>query len=594
MKFNELGLKDTILSAITDMGYESPTPIQQEAIPYLLDNQGDLIGLASTGTGKTAAFGLPLLNQIETDSKNTQGLIICPTRELCIQISKDLNTYAKNIRGINIVPVYGGTDIVKQIRQIERGAQIIVATPGRLLDLINRRKIKLGEVEAVILDEADEMLNMGFKEDIDSILEKTPDYKNVWLFSATMPKEVSRIAKNYMEQPFEITVGGKNETNKNIEHHYYVVKERDRFQALKSIIDFNPNIYGLIFCRTRRDTAAVADKLMAGGYNAEPLHGDLSQAQRDRVMQKFRSKTLQILVATDVAARGIDVDDITHVIHYQLPEDVENYTHRSGRTARAGKKGTSIALINTKEGRRIKSIERIIKSQFDLKKVPSPSEIVETQLSSLISGITDAEVDSSRIEKYMPVLMEQLEDYSKEDLIKRFVSAEFNKFLSYYENSRDLNASQRSGGNDLDDYGSRKRGSRDRGDRNDANKQRFFVSLGRKDGFNHGALLRLLCDNTGVNKSDIGKIDVLDSFSFFDADKKETETILRKMQGIDFEGSMLNVEKTKNRDENRGGGNSGGGNKKSYARRSSGNSSGGDRIRRSEGNRSSRRRSYKN
>ncbi|MDG1914906.1 MAG: DEAD/DEAH box helicase [Crocinitomix sp.] len=594
MKFNELGLKDTILSAITDMGYESPTPIQQEAIPYLLDNQGDLIGLASTGTGKTAAFGLPLLNQIETDSKNTQGLIICPTRELCIQISKDLNTYAKNIRGINIVPVYGGTDIVKQIRQIESGAQIIVATPGRLLDLINRRKIKLGEVEAVILDEADEMLNMGFKEDIDSILEKTPDYKNVWLFSATMPKEVSRIAKNYMEQPFEITVGGKNETNKNIEHHYYVVKERDRFQALKSIIDFNPNIYGLIFCKTRRDTAAVADKLMAGGYNAEPLHGDLSQAQRDRVMQKFRSKTLQILVATDVAARGIDVDDITHVIHYQLPEDVENYTHRSGRTARAGKKGTSIALINTKEGRRIKSIERIIKSQFDLKKVPSPSEIVETQLSSLISGITDAEVDSSRIEKYMPVLMEQLEDYSKEDLIKRFVSAEFNKFLSYYENSRDLNASQRSGGNDRDDYGSRKRGSRDRGDRNDANKQRFFVSLGRKDGFNHGALLRLLCDNTGVNKSDIGKIDVLDSFSFFDADKKETETILRKMQGIDFEGSMLNVEKTKNRDENRGGGNSGGGNKKSYARRSSGNSSGGDRIRRSEGNRSSRRRSYKN
>ncbi len=594
MKFNELGLKDTILSAITDMGYESPTPIQQEAIPYLLDNQGDLIGLASTGTGKTAAFGLPLLNQIETDSKNTQGLIICPTRELCIQISKDLNTYAKNIRGINIVPVYGGTDIVKQIRQIERGAQIIVATPGRLLDLINRRKIKLGEVEAVILDEADEMLNMGFKEDIDSILEKTPDYKNVWLFSATMPKEVSRIAKNYMEQPFEITVGGKNETNKNIEHHYYVVKERDRFQALKSIIDFNPNIYGLIFCRTRRDTAAVADKLMAGGYNAEPLHGDLSQAQRDRVMQKFRSKTLQILVATDVAARGIDVDDITHVIHYQLPEDVENYTHRSGRTARAGKKGTSIALINTKEGRRIKSIERIIKSQFDLKKVPSPSEIVETQLSSLISGITDAEVDSSRIEKYMPVLMEQLEDYSKEDLIKRFVSAEFNKFLSYYENSRDLNASQRSGGNDRDDYGSRKRGSRDRGDRNDANKQRFFVSLGRKDGFNHGALLRLLCDNTGVNKSDIGKIDILDSFSFFDADKKETETILRKMQGIDFEGSMLNVEKTKNRDENRGGGNSGGGNKKSYARRSSGNSSGGDRLRRSEGNRSSRRRSYKN
>ncbi|MFT5822141.1 MAG: ATP-dependent RNA helicase DeaD [Crocinitomix sp.] len=599
MTFNELGLKDSILSAITEMGYESPTPIQQQAIPYLLENKGDLIGLASTGTGKTAAFGLPLLNQIDTDSKNTQGLIICPTRELCIQISKDLSTYSKNMRGISVVPVYGGTDIVKQIRQIERSAQIIVATPGRLLDLINRKKIRLGEVEAVILDEADEMLNMGFKEDIDSILEKTPDYKNVWLFSATMPKDVARIAKNYMDDPFEITVGGKNETNKNIEHHYYVVKERDRFQAVKSVIDFNPNMYGLIFCRTRRDTAAVADKLMAGGYNAEPLHGDLSQAQRDRVMQKFRSKTLQILVATDVAARGIDVDDITHVIHYQLPEDVENYTHRSGRTARAGKKGTSIALINTKEGRKIKSIERIIKSKFDLKKVPSSTEIVETQLTSMISGITDAEVDSSRIEKYMPMLMEQLDGYSKEDLIKRFMAAEFNKFLSYYENSRDLNASQGSGGNDRDDYGSRKRGDRgerggrDRRDRDDSDKQRFFVGLGKKDGFNHGALLRLLCDNTGVSKGDIGKIDILDSFSFFDADKKESETILQKMQGIDFEGNMMNVEKTKNRDENRGGGNSGGGNKKPFARRSSG---GGDRDRskRTDGNRSSRRRSYKN
>jgi len=434
---------------------------------------------------------------------------------------------------------------------------------------------------------------MGFKEDIDAILEKTPDYKNVWLFSATMPKEVARIAKNYMHEPFEITVGGKNETNKNIEHHYYVVKERDRFQALKSVIDFNPNIYGLIFCRTRRDTAAVADKLMAGGYNAEPLHGDLSQAQRDRVMQKFRTKTLQILVATDVAARGIDVDDITHVIHYQLPEDVENYTHRSGRTARAGKKGTSIALINTKEGRKIKSIERIIKSEFDLKKVPSSTEIVETQLLSLVDGIVDADVDSSRIEKYMPLLLEKLEDYSKEDIIKRFVSTEFNKFLSYYENSRDLNASERSGGGDRNDFGSRKRGGgRDR--RDDANKQRFFVSLGRKDGFNHGALLRLICDNTGVSKGNIGKIDILDSFSFFDADKKETETILRKMQGVDFEGTDMSIEKTKSRDSKGGGGsnNSSGGNRRSYS-----NSS--DRPKRRDTGkrkteRSSRRRSYRN
>lgn len=593
MKFNELELKDAILSAITEMGYESPTPIQQQAIPFLLENDSDLIGLASTGTGKTASFGLPLINKIDAQSKNVQGLVICPTRELCIQISKDLDAYAGNMRSVRVVPVYGGTDISKQIRQIERGAQIVVATPGRLIDLINRKKIKLWEVETVVLDEADEMLNMGFKEDIDAILDQTPDHKNVWLFSATMPKEVARIAKNYMSEPFEITVGGKNETNKNIEHHYYVVKERDRFQAVKSVIDFNPNMYGLIFCRTRRDTAAVADKLMAGGYNAEPLHGDLSQAQRDRVMDKFRNKTLQILVATDVAARGIDVNDITHVIHYQLPEDVENYTHRSGRTARAGKKGTSIALINTKEGRKIKSIERIIKSSFDLKKVPSPTEIVETQLMSLVSGITDAEVDSSKIEKYMPMLMEKLEDYSKEEIIKRFVSAEFNKFLSYYEGSRDLNANERNDRGRKDDYGS-KRGGRDR--RDDSDKQRFFVALGKKDGFNHGALLRLLCDNTGVSKGNIGKIDILDSFSFFDADKKETDTILDKMHGVDFEGITLKIEKTKSRDGGGGGGkrsfsNRGGDRDRSSRRRSGGNNrSGGDR----NGGDRSRRRSYKN
>lgn len=577
MKFSELGLKDSILSAITKMGYESPTPIQEKSIPYLLENDGDLIGLASTGTGKTASFGLPLLNQVDTQSKNTQGLVICPTRELCIQISNDLKAYSENIKGLSIVPVYGGTDIGRQIKQIERGAQIVVATPGRLIDLINRKKIKLWEVEAVVLDEADEMLNMGFKEDIDAILDQTPDFKNVWLFSATMPKEVARIAKNYMEDPFEITVGGKNETNKNIEHHYYTVKERDRFQALKSVIDFNPNIYGVIFCRTRRDTAAVADKLMAGGYNAEPIHGDLSQAQRDRVMDKFRSKTLQLLVATDVASRGIDVNDITHVIHYQLPEDVENYTHRSGRTARAGKKGTSIALINTKEGRKIKSIERIIKTSFELKKVPTSDQICEKQLLSLIKGIKNDEADTSRIDTFLPVLMEELGEYSKEEIIKRFVATEFNKFLDYYENARDLNATARDNGRD--DFGSKKRG---RDSRNDPNQQRFFVGLGRKDGFNHGALLRLLCDNTGISKANIGKIDILEKFSFFDADKNETERILESMKGVDFEGNRMSIEKTK------------GSNDKGDGKRSSSRRSGG-RSRRNERSKSSnRRRSYRN
>lgn len=573
MNFNELGLKKSILDAITEMGYESPTPIQQKAIPYLLENDGDLIGLASTGTGKTASFGLPLLNNIDTGVKNTQGLIICPTRELCVQITKDLDAYSKNIKNLRITSVYGGTDIVRQIKQIERGVQIIVATPGRLIDLINRKKIKLQNVETVVLDEADEMLNMGFKEDIDAILDQTPDYKSVWLFSATMPKEVARIAKTYMVEPFEITVGGKNETNKNIDHQYVVVKERDRYEALKSIIDYNPNIYGLIFCRTRRDTGNVADKLMANGYNAEPLHGDLSQAQRDRVMDKFRNKTLQILVATDVAARGIDVNDITHVIHYQLPEDVENYTHRSGRTARAGKKGVSIALTGPRDSRKVKSIERIIKSKFNAVKVPSSQEICERQLNHMIDELVAVEIDDKKIESYMPMISAKLDSYSKEELIKRFVSTEFNKFLSYYENTRDLNASERSSRDRDRDGGGR------RGYQLDGNKQRFFVDLGKKDGFNHGALLRIICDSAGVKKSQIGKIDIMDKFSFFDAEKDQTDRILNRLKGVNFEGKRMSVEKTKSESSGK-------------SRSRSGDRRGGNR--RSGRSDRGRRRSYKN
>jgi ATP-dependent RNA helicase DeaD len=438
MTFQELGLSENILSAITEIGFVEPTPIQQQAIPHLLPDPSDLIGLASTGTGKTAAFGLPLVHFVDPANKSTQGLIICPTRELCIQIARDLETYSKNIKGLNVVSVYGGTDIQKQIRQIDRGAQIIVATPGRLVDLINRRKINLSEIDTVILDEADEMLNMGFKEDIDSILIKTPKDKCVWLFSATMPKEVARIAKTYMTDPFEITVGGKNEGNKNIEHHAYVVKDRDRYAALKRLLDFNPDIYGLVFCRTRRDTAEVADKLMADGYSAEPLHGDLSQQQRDRVMGKFRSKALQILVATDVAARGIDVDDITHVIHYKLPEEVENYTHRSGRTARAGKKGISVAITGSREGRKLTTIEKIINTSFIHQKLPSPDDICEKQLLNLADKMSSVEVDKEGIQKYMPIVMEKFEDFTKEELVEKFVSAEFNKFLNYYSKSRNL------------------------------------------------------------------------------------------------------------------------------------------------------------
>lgn len=539
MEFKEMGLSEEILSAIAEIGFVDPTPIQLQAIPHLLSDPSDLIGLASTGTGKTASFGLPLINYTDVETKDTQGLIICPTRELCIQISSDLGKYAKNIKGLNVVPVYGGTDIVKQIKQIERGAHIIVATPGRLMDLIKRKKVKLGNIDTVILDEADEMLNMGFKEDIDAILEKTPEDKCVWLFSATMPKEVANIARTYMFEPFEITVGGKNETNKNIEHHSYVVKDRDRYQALKRLLDFNPDIYGLVFCRTRRETADVADRLMQDGYSAEPIHGDLSQAQRDRVMNKFRDKTLQVLVATDVAARGIDVNDITHVIHYRLPEEVENYTHRSGRTARAGKKGISVAITGPREGRKLKSIEKIIKTSFVPQKLPSPDQICENQLMHMVNKMTEVEVNKEGIGKYLPAVMEKFDAFSKEELVERFVSAEFNKFLSYYAKSRNIDAEQSSSRE-----GGREGGGRRR-ERDDENKNRFFVNLGRKDGLNPGALMRLVCDNAGLNNGSVGKIDIMNNFSFFDADKDQTDTILAKLQNVDYEGKKMNVEQTK-------------------------------------------------
>ena len=379
MTFSELGLRDEVLKSITDLGFEAPTPIQQEAIPYLLKSESDFVGLAQTGTGKTAAFGLPLVNNVQSGTRLPQGLVICPTRELCLQISKDLENYAKYDRDTQVVAVYGGTDIRRQMTQVKT-ATIIVATPGRLVDLINRKAIVLQEVQCVVLDEADEMLNMGFKEDIDMILRQTPEKKNVWLFSATMPKEVAMIAKTYMTDPLEVSIGHKNQGNENIEHIYYSVKEKDRYAALKRLIDVNPDIFGLVFCRTRHETQSVAEKLSKDGYNAEPLHGDLSQAQRDNVMKRFRERTLQLLVATDVAARGIDVDNITHVIHYQLPDDIENYTHRSGRTARAGKKGESLVLINTREGYKIRSIEKQIRTDFTQGTIPSAQEICGLQL----------------------------------------------------------------------------------------------------------------------------------------------------------------------------------------------------------------------
>ncbi|MEJ6757255.1 MAG: DEAD/DEAH box helicase, partial [Crocinitomicaceae bacterium] len=501
MTFEELGLKSGVLKSLTQLGFETPTPIQQEAIPHLLKEESDFVGLAQTGTGKTAAFGLPLVSKVEEGRKKPQGLVICPTRELCLQISKDIQNYSKNVN-VNTVAVYGGTDIKRQISDIKRGAQIIVATPGRLVDLTNRKAIDLNEIEWVVLDEADEMLNMGFKEDIDHILDKTPLERNVWLFSATMPKEVAAIAKNYMENPLEVAIGHKNQSNENIEHIYYTVSERDRYNAVKRIIDFNPSIYGLIFCRTRRETAAVAEKLVKEGYSAEPLHGELSQAQRDNAMRRFRSKSIQILVATDVAARGIDVDDITHVINYNLPDEIENYTHRSGRTARAGKKGESLVLVTPRESYKIKTLEKKLRTTFKKGTVPGAKEICEIQLMKLVDKVITTEVKEENIAEFLPAVMKEFEGLSTEEVVKKFVSAEFNRFIEYYNKASDLNAKDSGRGRDNDRGERGERRDRDRGERggrrNDENKTRFFVNLGNRDGLNPGGLLRVICDSTGL------------------------------------------------------------------------------------------------
>lgn len=545
MTFKELGLRVEVLQSIEEMGFAEPTPIQQSAIPHLLQLESDFVGLAQTGTGKTAAFGLPLIHKVTDRPSQTQGLVIAPTRELCLQISKDLQAFAQFDAKINVVAVYGGTDIRRQMTEIKRGATIVVATPGRLVDLIHRKAINLHTVETVVLDEADEMLNMGFKEDIDEILDQTPDTKNVWLFSATMPKEVAEIAKNYMDDPLEVTVGHKNQSNENIEHIYYCVKEKDRYDALKRLIDASPDIFGLVFCRTRNETASVAEKLMKDGYSAEPLHGDLSQAMRDRVMERFRERSIQLLVATDVAARGIDVDNISHVINYNLPDDIENYTHRSGRTARAGRKGKSLVLINTRETHKIKAIERQIRMNFTPALIPSPQEICGIQLNKLIAKIKETEVREKDIAPFIDGMMTDFIDMSKEDLIKKFISAEFNRFIEYYDRAGDLNVtSSKNDHSERGSYEERKSGRERRDNGSYGNRTRFFVSLGKRDGLNPGGLLRVICDSTGLKSANIGRIDVMPNFSFFEADKEDEGTILSKVNGTDYEGHRVNVEIT--------------------------------------------------
>ena len=533
MTFKELDLNSDILKAIDELGFTNPTPIQEESIPQLLDGNRDLVGLAQTGTGKTAAFGLPMLQNIDFKLKKVQGLVVAPTRELCMQIANDYKLFSKHISNAKTATIYGGASIDKQAREIKNGAQIVIATPGRLIDMIKRRLLKINQVSYVVLDEADEMLNMGFKDDIDEILSHTPKEKLTWLFSATMPKGVEKIAMKYMSNPIEITVGNKNESAKNIKHVCYQIRERDRYAAVKRIIDFNTNIYGLIFCRTKRTTQDVADKLMRDGYNAEPLHGDLSQMQRDKVMKKFRDKTLQILVATDVAARGIDVDDITHVINYHLPDDIESYTHRSGRTARAGKFGTSVAFISAKEKGRVKAIERHIKTKFHSEEIPSGKEVCRQQLFSLIDKIINVEVKKNEIEEFLPPIFDQFADFSKEEIIVRFVSAEFNKFLNYYERSGNLNATGDSSESNSrqNSYGS-----------GEENKERFYINQGFKSGLNKGALLRIICSYGKVTSQSVGRLDLFNDFSFFEIDKEYSDKILKGMDKNDFEGNKIKLE----------------------------------------------------
>ena len=571
--FKDLGLSQDIEDALIDLGYESPTPIQKIAIPQIISSKDDLKAFAQTGTGKTAAFSLPILEQIDLNSHEPQAIILSPTRELAIQIAKNIEEFSKNMKNLKVLAVYGGAKIDEQISKLKRGVQIVVGTPGRTVDLIKRKRLNLRSIQWLVLDEADEMLNMGFKEELDQILEATPDTKQTLLFSATFPKEVEAIARNYMRKPVEISAGKKNVGADKVQHEYYLVSDRNRYPALKRIADINPNIYSIVFCRTRRETKDIADKLINDGYNADALHGDLSQAQRDIVMQKFRNNNLQILVATDVAARGLDVTNLTHIINYKLPDQPENYTHRSGRTGRAGKEGISIALITPKEKGKLRPIERKINKKFELKLVPNGKDICQKQLYNLIDKIHDIEVNEKEIKDFLPEVYQKLDGMDREELIKRFVSIEFNQFLSYYENSKDLNG---------DD-------SRDRRKYDDENLTRFYINMGKMDKLNPAVLIGLINENLTKSNVEIGQIEILKSFSFFELDKNFTDDVLEGFRNAYFNNRSIIVEVT-NKSKS-GGGNRRkkrpfnsfkGGNKKSNSgsssrRRTSPGSDGGNR-----------------
>ncbi|SQA94297.1 DEAD/DEAH box helicase [Capnocytophaga ochracea] len=535
--FEQLGLNEPILKAISDMGFETPSEIQQKAIPTLLANGADMVALAQTGTGKTAAFGFPLLQLIDTDSRVTQGLILSPTRELCLQIASELRNYAKYLPKVNVVAVYGGASIEEQARSLKKGAQIIVATPGRMQDMIRRNFVDISHINYCVLDEADEMLNMGFYEDITAILSHTPQEKSTWLFSATMPNEVAKIARKFMRKPIEITVGTRNQATNTVQHEYYIVSGRHRYQALKRLADANPDIFSVVFCRTKRDTQAVAEKLIEDGYNAAALHGDLSQNHRDLVMKSFRARQIQMLVATDVAARGIDVDDITHVIHYQLPDEIETYNHRSGRTGRAGKSGISMVILPKSEVKKIKTIEKMIGQPFEQKQLPSGMEICEIQLYHLANNLKNTEVNPA-IDDYLPAIYKELKNVDRDELIKKIFSVEFTRFFNYYKNAENLSVEN--------ERESRSGGSSD--------EVRYFINIGERDGYDWKSLKDFLKATLNLGRDDVFKVDVKNSFSFFNTDADLSDLVMSTFTDFQMDGRFINVElSTKGAGRDRGG-----------------------------------------
>ena len=557
--FEELGVAPEIIRAISEMGYESPLPVQEEVIPYLLGENNEVIALAQTGTGKTAAFGLPILQKINRKQVQPQAVILCPTRELCLQITDDLKEYSKYMADLKVTPVYGGSSIESQIKALRRGVHVIVATPGRLIDLVNRKAANLTAVRDVVLDEADEMLNMGFSESIDEILSFIPESRNMLLFSATMPDGIARIAKKYMRTPKEIVIGRKNEGAQNVRHIFYMVNAKDKYLVLKRIADYNPNIYGIVFCRTKKETQEIADLLIKDGYNADSLHGDLSQAQRDYVMQKFRLQNIQLLVATDVAARGLDVDDLTHIINYGLPDDIELYTHRSGRTGRVGKTGTSIAIIHLKEKHKIKEIEKQINKKFEQGVIPTGKQICERQLFSFVGKIEKVSVNEEEIQGIMPSIYRKLDWLDKEDVIKRLISLEFNRLIDYYQDAGEIETPQEGERRKKDNFSnSSGRRSRERGNSTSSSERqnygkgtgrssekgysRLFMNLGKTDGLRPQSVIGLLNDNIQGKKIEIGRIDLMKNFSFFEVRDSDRDRVIQNLDGIKAFGRRIAVE----------------------------------------------------